>query len=166
MGWKDPKEVGAVNNTFVSLKDGQDIVGVIVGEPLTFKQVFVNGKSHLVEDDHPAGKFRFRCNLVTKEDDRYVAKVLEQGPALYKKIYNLGSEYELEKTAVKISREGEGYQTKYELMPLGPKSQPTEESLAEIARVELLNLDPKNDAKADESFDSKGPTAVGDMPDF
>lgn len=148
---------------FVKLKSGEAIVGVFRGEPYEFKQHWINDRSTLCKGEgceECAAKnkpsFRFRLNFITKEaDNTYVCKIFEQSWKVYQALKGLHEgDYNLEKTIVRIMRNGTGQQTTYMILPVKDSSvSPQVESiLAQIKLHDLQNL--KDDSQpSSESFD-------------
>ena len=115
---------------FLKFKDGESKVGVFRGEVFEFYNVWEGGKSHVVDADHPQAKSRFRLNFITKEDGELKAKTFEFGLMIYNMLADLSEEYDLEQTAVKITRRGTGTDTVYMIIP--SKGQPAENQLKAI----------------------------------
>lgn len=143
------KQDGGGKAAFVKLADGESIKGVFRGDPVHFKQHFVNNTGALCPGlatcEHcKAGlkpAFRFRLNFVTNENGAYVAKIFEQGWIVYESLGSLHEEYDLQKTVVKITRKGEKQNTSYTIIPL-PNGL-TDEQAAKIAAVPLQRLEKK-----------------------
>lgn len=136
---------------FVKLKDKESIEGVFRGDPREFLQHRVGRRPvecagdgcELCEKDTP--KFRFRLNFVTKENGAYVAKIYEGGAMVYDALKDLhSSDWDLEKTVIRIARKGEGLDTEYSVTPKpGGISAETEKLLSSI---KLNPLEPQQQA--------------------
>lgn len=148
MEFKAAKE-SSLGKHFISLKDGEEVIGVFYGNPSTFNQHWVDNKSEPCTGDSSCGpcaegirkSFRFRLNLIVSENGRPVAKILEQGRKLYKALSELNNEYPLEDHYVKIKRTGKTMNdTVYTALPL--KKEMTSETKRTLSDVRLLPTDP------------------------
>lgn len=133
---------GEASGRFIRLKDGESKVGVFRGEVFEFFQKWENGRSQVVDAGTPEAKSRFRLNFVTKEDGELKAKVFEFGLTIYNQLADLAEDYDLEQTAVKISRRGTGTDTVYTIFPA--KDQPTQSQWKSIDAIELIVLEHKD----------------------
>lgn len=130
---------------FLKLKDGVPQTGVFRGELYEFCQKWEGGKSHLANPDDPGAKTRFRANFITKEDGELKAKIFEFGFMVYNQLADIATEYDINKTALKISRRGVGMETEYTVIPA--KDQPSEAALKTIGAIDLNVLEHKNAIK-------------------
>lgn len=144
-----PKKEGK-SNLFVQLKNGDKINGVFRGDPRVFKSHWVNRTSlecsgdscEVCHEDKP--KFRFQLNIVTKVDGVYMAKIFEGSFQTYidlKGLHETG--YNLEETAVTVSRIGEKTETRYSILPMPKNGGLTEADFKAIAAIPLNQLRPK-----------------------
>lgn len=147
-------EGGISSKHFLKLKDKESITGVFRGDPYDFRQHWVNKKSQVcVGDGCPLcvdnkSSFRFRINFITKENEEYVAKVLEQGWTVYEQLREMHrSDYNLEKTIVRITRNGVEKQTTYLIMPR-PDGAVKPELEKILGKVELHDLKTIGNEKA------------------
>jgi hypothetical protein len=150
---KFKKSENAGGKNFLKLKAGDKVKGIFRGEPLDFRIHWITGRSSecpgLATCEHcktgTKSAFRFRINFITKENDAYVAKILEQGWTTYELLESLHEPYNLEKTVVEITRRGEGLNTSYTVVPLPPPngavSPELEKKLAAIALHDLKNIE-------------------------
>jgi hypothetical protein len=149
----------------VKLKDKESIKGVLRGDPKIFYQHWIGSVSHPCPGrqtcSHCAqgvrSAFRFKLNFITKEGDQYVAKILEQGSKLYDQLEAINTDWPLEKSVIKVTRNGSGQNdTTYLATPVQAL---TEVQLKQIAAVPLHNLDeiPESDAKRDEILNPEKP---------
>src|SRR6185312_16723655 len=125
MQFKADEPSGLGGQFFIKLKDKESIVGVFRGDPYDFKQHWMQNGSQIcpgagcnecIKGMKPS--FRFRLNFVTNEHGKYVARVFEQGRAVYGQLASLNnSGYPLEKTVVKITRTGNDKATTYTILP-------------------------------------------------
>lgn len=130
---------------FLKFKDGESKVGVLRGEIYEFFQVWESGKSHVVDSEHPQAKSRFRLNFVTKEDGEMKVKIFEFGLTIYNQLADISDDYDLEQTAVKITRRGTGTDTVYMIIPA--KDQPNASQLKAIQALPLNILEHKDQPK-------------------
>lgn len=133
---------------FLRLKDGESVVGVFRGEIYEFHQIWEGGKSHVVSEDHPGAKSRFRLNFVPKGESK--PKIFEFGLTIYNQLAEISEDYEVEKTAVKITRRGTGTDTVYIIIPA--KEQPTEKQLKLLADIPLNILNHKEPASVPKNY--------------
>jgi hypothetical protein len=139
-----PTGGGQSGGLFVKIKEGAPVSGVLRGEIYEFKQVWENGKSKVVSDDHPDGKTKFRANFIVNEDGKFQAKILEFGVMLYQQFATIADDYDIETTSIKITRTGQGTDTTYQATPLPPKSQPTPANLKAMEALTLNILEHKD----------------------
>lgn len=141
---KDLPEAGGSKN-YLKLKDKESIEGVFVGELHEFFVVWEGNKSREVIEGTPEAKFRFKVNFLTKEGAVWVPKIFEQGSIVYRQLSELHEEYDLERTMIKITRNGTGTDTTYSLLPK-LKQIMTKETEAHLKEIELLPLGSKGAA--------------------
>lgn len=158
--------------SFVKLGDKESIVGIFKGDPYEFKQHYDNATKKgtlcpgtdcpkCAEGSKPA--FRFRLNLITYDGAEYKPWILEQGWNFYQDLKALHEgDHDLEKTLVKITRNGTGNGTRYTIFPTKTVSP---EDLSKINQVKLLKLE-KEDAPATKPsiMDSKPYDSNDDIP--
>lgn len=145
------------DNKFVSLKDKESITGIFAGEPQEFFIVWDQGKAKEVSPDSPGAKMRFRINFIVKNGAAYEVKVLENSGTVYKQLAELHKEYDLSTIVVKITRNGTGLETTYNIFPL-IKQQITPEVAAHLKTLELHQFGVKPNKQAqhiDAAFDSQ-----------
>lgn len=147
---------------FLRFKDGDSKVGVFRGEIYELFQKWENGKAHLVEQSDPEAKSRFRLNFVTKEDGEMRVKIFEFGLTIYNQLAEISEDYDVDKTALKITRRGTGTDTVYILIPA--KEQPTPAQMKSITALPLNILNHK-DAPAKAPVKNHAPGA-GDESDI
>jgi len=160
---------GGSGGLYVRLADGERIQGVFRGSPSIFRLHWANRQSTRCEGkdrcalcqggDKP--KFRFAINFITKEDGVWVAKIFEQGYLLYKKLKDLHeNDYNLEETAVNVSRTGEELETEYNVLPAKNNGGLTAKDFKAIAAVPLNRL---SEEKPEDPADASG-DANEDVP--
>lgn len=138
---------------FVSLKDGEEIIGVFRGEPHTHYVHWVGSHSEPCPGRNDCekcssgdkGTFKFRLNMVVKnQSGQWEAKVLEQGWKLYNALGEINTEFPLEKNYIKVKRTGKTKNdTVYTALP-STKTKLDDATLEAIERVTLLPLDPSD----------------------
>jgi hypothetical protein len=159
-----PKTDGG-SGMFLRFKDGEARVGVFKGEIYEFHQIWEGGKSKVVSDDHPGAKSRFRLNFLSKVDGEMKPQIFEFGLMVYNMLAEISEDYDLEKTAVKITRRGTGTDTTYIIIPA--KEQPNAAQLKTLAAIELLTLEHKESTPGHTELKNYAPTGSddgGDLP--
>jgi hypothetical protein len=144
MKFKEHPNQSTGSSTFLTIKDGQSIKGIFVGDIYEFYTKWVGGKSIVSNQDDVDAKIRFRCNFVTvDEKGELVTKIWEFPYAVYENLKNINDEYPLENTKVKITRTGTGTTTNYNIMPLLGAKDILKPSVVDIIKKmplhELLN---------------------------
>lgn len=109
---------GGQSHLFIKFKDGESKTGIFRGEVYEFHQIWENGKSQIVNEDHPQAKSRFRANFVVFEDGRFTPKIFEFGLGVYNQLAEIAEEYKIEEIKVKITRRGTGMDTTWMILPL------------------------------------------------
>lgn len=156
---KDLPESGPSN--YVRLKDKESITGIFRGEVFDFYSVWESGKPRIVDESVFGARFRFKINFVVKEGASYVVKVFEQSKTVYEQLGALHDEYDLEKTLIKITRNGTGKSdTTYTLLPLRQEVPPETLKHIETLPMNPLGQGPNN---ASASHENEWPDAP--MPD-
>lgn len=144
-------EEGGGGKNFLKIADGKSVVGIFRGDPREIQTHWIGSRSYICTEDAScqhcqAGldpSFRFRINVIINENGAYVAKVWEQGKRVYNQLAALAeSGYELEKTIVQISRQGDTKDnTVYTVLPrpgkLGIVDAVTEKKIASVALIPL-----------------------------
>ncbi len=160
MQFKNNEQLGMSNQdtqNFLKLKDKESVVGVFRGSPFDFRQHWIANRSFPCKGqgcEHCTNKvkstFRFRLNFVTKDPNNpqgYVAKIFEQGFSVYESLRALGEAgHNLERTLVKITRNGTGQATSYTIVnmpqPLAPQS---EQFISKVKLHDLTNFSDSNE---------------------
>lgn len=109
---------GSGSAKYLKFKDGETKNVIFRGEVYEFKNKWVNGKGIICEDNDPEGTSRFKINAIIFEDGTPVVKIWEFPLIIYNKLSDINSEYPLEDTVIKITRQGSGRDTEYQLLPL------------------------------------------------
>jgi hypothetical protein len=140
-------------NLFLKFKDGDSKTGIFRGEIYEYHQVWENGKSQIVSEDHPQAKSRFRANFVIYEDGKFTPKIFEFGLAVYNQLAAIADEYKIEDIKVKITRRGIGMDTTWMILPL-LKEPISAKAMAEIESVPLNSLEvtPQSKPKAVKNY--------------
>jgi hypothetical protein len=159
---------GSESKSFLRLKDGESAAGVFRGDPYEFFVLWENKQATVVQEGTPGAKFRFRINFIIKmPNGAYEARILEQGSTVYKDLKAIHKEYNLEQTAVKITRQGSTMNdTHYSLMPLRA---PVTEEVGKVKLLGLIQTKPPKSEPAKEAIwepdDNFGPTPPSDSAD-
>lgn len=137
---------------FITLKDGEEVVGVCQGEPHVHYNHWDNANKRstvCIGEDCKlcAGgdkkKFRFRLNMIVKGTAGLEPKILEGGWKLYNALGEINVEYPLEKTYIKVKRTGKTMNdTVYTVLP--SKALLSDETKKMMETMELLPLDPRD----------------------
>lgn len=144
---QDLPENGGGSKNFLKLKDKESVTGIFRGDIHDYYAIWENSKSREVSETTPGGTFRFRVNFVVKDGSNYIVKIFENGISVYRQLAELHSEYNLEDTVVKITRNGTGTDTTYSILPL-LKQQLTKEAKTFLETLELLPLESKQNSQA------------------
>lgn len=146
---------------FINLKDGDQVVGVFMGEPAVHYTHWGSDDKRSYEcsenedckgcrstdgEGKPNNrkKFRFRLNMAVKGDNGLEARILEGGWKLYNTLSELNVEFPLENGYTKIKRTGKTMNdTVYTALPV-PNIALSETTKAELKKLELLPLSPKD----------------------
>lgn len=134
------------SKNYLKLKDRDSVTGIFRGDVREFYVQWIDKKPIECDENAAGAKFRFCVNLVfkDKETNQLVAKIFEQGAVVYNQIKDLNSEYDLETTFVKITRNGSGMNdTNYSILPI-LKQTVTEQIEKQLSAVELHELAPKS----------------------
>lgn len=124
---------------YIKLKDKESIVGIFIGELYEFYSVFENKKPREVPEGTDGARFRFRVNFVVKDGPTFTPKIFENSATVYRQLEELHTEYDgLDTIYVKITRNGEGLDTTYSILP--SKQPPKKEELAHIKTLKLHDL--------------------------
>ena len=140
---QETPQKGEGSGLFIRLKDKESVIGLFQGEPRVFYARW-NGKTYEECPRSEAGAgFRFKVNLLVNEGPgKWVAKIFEQGATVYETLKGVNAEYPLEETVIKITRSGSTKDdTSYSILPT--KSQPTDEQMAAMKKIELNPLESK-----------------------
>lgn len=153
---------GGGGKNYIKLESGQSISGVFRGEPHDFFVHWLDKKSAECSGDScqhckngDRARFRFRINFVTAENGALIAKVFESNGAVYDQLKALNDECDLEWTKVKITRQGQGQQTNYYVMPL-PKQEWKPETEKQINEIKLNDLSGNSRSSVDQQEDGEG----------
>lgn len=158
---------------YVKMKSGESVVGVCMGEPFEFKTHWGDDNRTTVCTgagcpfcaDKKKSAFRFRVNFIVKEDNKYIAKILEMGWNFYEELQMLDKEYHpIENYALKITRQGEKLSTKYSIIPVA-NGKITPEKEKEISKVVLNDLGHITNAETEPpAIDDAHIESSGDIP--
>ncbi len=162
---------GAGGKDFLKLGAGASVKGVFRGDVHEFKQHWVAQRSSLCPEDATCelckegtskAQFRFRLNVLINENGAYVAKIFEQGWTVYCQLRDMhASDYNLEKTIVKITRNGEGKNTTYTIMPLpgtmGTVNAAMEKQLGAVPLIALTDTPAETEEEPEQDGNEEAP---------
>lgn len=151
------------NFNYASLKDGEAVEGVLRGTLVDHYTHWVDGKTHVCSgratcelcEQKIKASYRFKTNIIVKENGVLTAKILEQGKTVYEAIQALEEGgYNLDTTKIRISRKGSKLDTVYTVMPV-PNAVMSEETLKAIAAVKLNDLTTKAETATETTHDDE-----------
>lgn len=143
------RESGSFN--YLKLESGGSVRCVFKGDTFNFRQHWKNNKGVVCvgydecqicheETDDAKSSFRFKINIIIKENEAYTAKIFEQGGTVYDVLSGFGKDgYDFDTHLFKITRLGSGKDTKYQISPV-PNGTLTPAQLEAIAKVPLIPL--------------------------
>lgn len=155
---------GGGSDKFLKFKDRESKSVVLRGEIHEFHIKWVNGRSVDALANEPGAMSRFKVNAVAYEEGKFVARIWEISLTVYNKLCDVNDEYPLEKTKIKITRQGTGTDTEYHVLPLvSQKDILSPAILAQIEAVPLNILDAKPKTQTqDHSFGAPPPESYDD----
>lgn len=136
------------SRNYLRLKDGESVFGVFRGDLFEYKLHWAENRSVVCSESSQCelcqtgnkAKFRFRVNFLEKEGNTFIAKIFEQGWAVYDALRTMNeTDYDLEKYAMKISRKGFGLNTAYSILPV-PNGMVREETEKKLMAIQLNDL--------------------------
>ena len=151
MSFSFKTDVSSGGNSFIKLKDGESVTGVLAGEKKEYH--YLGGYGKPMEEVPPGtygARFKFKMNFIVVENGKLVPKILDAGKQIYNALKELAGNggpesYDLSRYRIKISRSGSGqFDTEYTVMPL-PNGALTDAQMKQIQAVELLPLESKKD---------------------
>ena len=156
----------------VSIKDKEQVIGLLRGDPFLFRQHWLGQKAFMCEGDECKhcrdglkSTFRFRMNIIVGENKVWVVKILEQGGKVYDALKGLADAgYDLKKTFITISRSGSTQQNTYYTVLPHPSLKVEATGEAQFSKLVLNNLNPN--AKDDDYLhdaDSFDPDTFGEI---
>ncbi len=154
------KEKSEAGGNYLKIKDGESVKGVFRGEIHEFRIKWENNKSIEIPETDPTRMNRFRLNFIVYEGSKFIAKTWEFGITVYDQLASIHSEYDLQKTKVKITRQGTGTDTAYHVLPLlkEPIAGPV------LAAIEAVPLNILNAKKSEGRPPPDFPEDFGDPP--
>lgn len=149
------KTNGGGSGKYLRIDDGESSYVILRGEMATSYQKWTGTTYEVANKGDAGASLRFRVNAIVFEDKKPVAKILDGGGHLYFDFKSINDEYLLESTLIKISRAGVGKNTRYTVIPAGPKLQPDAKVMATVEAVPLHSLEAKVSAQTSDvpSFD-------------
>lgn len=151
VGSSQQRTEGGGGGLFIKMGDGDKLTGVFRGDPAVRRVHWVQssgtydpcggGDCGLCADGNKA-KTRFKINIIVKDNNVYVAKIFDGSYGTYLELKALHEGgYDLEKTAVEITRKGTGTDTRFTILPLPPGRQPNGASFAAMAKVPSVSIE-------------------------
>jgi hypothetical protein len=113
---------------FLKIKDGETVIMRIAGEPVIF-------------DSDYQGKVSTRYGWVIYNLSADMAQIFTQSATFFKQIaaYDSDEDYgDIKGYNIKVTRQGEGTDTKYNIVPSPKKSELTKEQLDEVAKIDIV----------------------------
>lgn len=139
---KNHKVPAVKSDKFLKFEDGETKHVVLAGEIFEFYMKWVNGKSVPSNPQDPDAKVRFKVNAIVSEEGKLIPKIWEFPLTVYNQLADINSEYPLEETKLKVTRQGTGTDTVYHILPLLKEKVPA--SIKSIELNVLGNSKPKN----------------------
>ena len=171
-----PRESKLDKKHFISLKHGEEVTGVLVGDPYHYYHHWEPGQSPVPctrTDDCQLCKkglrssFRFQVNMIVRENDAFVAKILEQGKTVYLDLQDhhndcLKYNVSIENVKTTLARNGTGTETRYRLKSNYSALSPA--ILEQLKAVQLHDLEALHVPTAPASSDSFGDDVPCEAP--
>lgn len=137
---KRTESPGGGSDKFLKLKDGESKTLILKGEIFEYHCKW-DGKTYSPD---PGGTSRFRINAIVYEEGKFSAKTWEFPVTVYNQLADINSEYPLDKTKIKLTRQGTGTDTVYHILPLvSEKDKLTPAIISQLDAVTLNILDTK-----------------------
>lgn len=162
---------GGGSKNYLSLKGGESVQGVLRGDPHIYHQHWTGQNSSLCSGRDSCEKckagekpaFRFKLNMIIKENGALSVKVLNQGWKLYQQLRGLHeSGWDLEKNSIRLSRTGTTKNdTVYNVSPI-PNGTVSAAFEKQLAAVKLIDFTKPEVSDAQEPSDSSDPES--DLP--
>lgn len=152
MSWEKMKESKS-SGLFVSLKDGESIEGVFVGNPVCFYQTFKDPAEY---NEWKEGRsFKFKINFVAVKDGELTGRIFKGGKTVSDMLLDVKEEYGLD-CIFKVKRSGSTKDdTRYSILF---KSKLTDK------QKDAINAVPTIKFKAIEATEEAPPPADEDAP--
>ena len=162
---------GEGGGNFLKIAPGSHVNGVFRGEVYQFFQLWPFGGEKVTSDKPFAGaSMRFRANFVVYENKKFVTKVFEFASGLNNDLAKLAKVCDVRKTKVMISRDGEGKNTRYSVLPvLNEPLSPSALQQVEQVKLNILNtgaVKPQAQQQEEEPFPDPTFFDGEPMPDF
>lgn len=157
------KGAGGSGQLFIKMKDGDRIQGVFRGDPkvqfvhwINSKPQKCTGKECALCADGDKARMRFKLNFLMRENGVWIAKIFDGSGRTYYDLKELHeSDYNLEETVVNVTRNGDGTDTRYTIMPAKNNGGLTAKDFKALAAIPLNSLsDREADAEAAEAGDA------------
>lgn len=148
--------------TIIKMKGGQDIEGVFRGDPVMDRKHFIDQKPNeciglpncpLCAAGHKAS-VKFYLNMAVKTSSGYSMRVMGFSPGKFTQLNSIRSKIKtpFERTSFSVSREGEGLDTDYIIIPQGECP-----DMVEVESLPIFDLPTVIDRPKDQDRDSRTP---------
>ena len=142
---------GGGSDKFLKFKDGESKNIILRGEIFEFYNRWVGGKGQACGPNDPGATSRFKVNAIIYEGGAFSAKIWEFPLTVYNQLADINSEYPLESTKIKVTRQGTGTDTVYHILPLvSAKDTLSPAILKHIEAVPMNILDAKPKVQSQE----------------
>lgn len=160
MGWKDVENAKS-SKDYLKIKDGEFIDIVIMGEPYTYYGKYQDKTEYKTKV--PDSSFKFKLQVVVKQDGAYVGKILNGGFFLISDIKENIDENGVD-SIYRIKRKGTGTDSRYFVIF---KTKVPEEQMKSLKDVPLpaLTSNGKMQPGDDGQAEFEGDGFAGDIPD-
>ena len=142
MSWEKLEDEAKKSGTYVKIKDGESVIGVFQGDPVSFYSIFGDKANTRYEEQVEDSTFKFLVNFLVKEKDGWAPKIFQGSLAVLKTILEAKKKYGLD-VVMEIKRNGTGKDTRYMFM-FDRKLEGDE--LAAVRATQLLSLKKKEES--------------------
>lgn len=142
MRFQKKADTGGGGDKYLKLKDGESKKVILRGEPYEFHVKWDGSKYQPANEGEAGSSSRYKMNIVSWEEGRFKPRLWEFPQTICNKLADMMEEYPLDRTLLKITRQGTGSDTEYHLLPLaGEKDKLSSAALTQIGEVEMLIMD-------------------------
>lgn len=154
MGWDEIKKAKerSSGGSFISLKDGDEVVGVFRGEPYAFYQIY--GDKREMKSWVQGASLRFKIAFVTKENGAYVGKIFSGSKTVAEQLLDAKEEYGID-CVFKVKRKGSGKDdTRYSILF---QKELNQTEIEQLNKIKLPSLTPVQSGGFDDTTPSDEP---------